>query len=482
MTATAPQQNDNFRARLQGGLQAVTRHRRVRQGAAALLLLTIVFGLLGYFWLPGFAKGKLEALLAEEFKRPVRIDRIDVSPYTLSATISGFAVGEQGAEAGVPEGQRLVGFDSLYVNLSSMSLARRIPVVSEVRLVGPYVHLAREEAGRYNISDLIEKWTEKPSEGPTPEFSVANVTIQGGRIDFDDRPVKVRHQISELTLGIPFLANTPGTVEAYVEPHFSAKLNGAPLSLGGKLRPFAPGKDAVVDVEIRDFDLAGVDAYIPANIPLTLTAAKLQGDLAVTFAQAEGQAPSVGVAGELGIKGVAAKGNKVALQVGAIQLGIERATLDHIKNVDVKLAVRDLAFSREGEKQPFLGFSTLALNGVSVDLAARKAKVADITLENPQAGVRRLKGGEVDLLQSLAALAPTPVKTGAPAKAPDPKPAAAAVPAPAKAPAPWAWTVEQAKVSGGKLRYVDDNLDKVAPLTVDGLGVTAAGLSSAAGS
>ncbi len=488
MTASAPRQNNDLSTRLQAGLQhlqprlqAFARHRRVRQGAWGLGIFLVLFGLLGYFWLPGFAKAKLESLLAEEFERPVRIERIQVSPYTLSATISGFAVGQRGADASVPAEQRLLGFDSLHVNISSMSLARGIPVVSEVKLVGPYVHLVREEGNRYNISDLIEKWTEKPSEGPPPKFSVANIAVEGGRIDFDDRPVKVSHHITDLALGIPFLANTPGTVESFVEPHFAAKLNGAPLSLGGKLRPFAPGKDAVVDVEIRDFDLAGVDAYIPANIPLTVTAAKLEGDLAVTFSQAEGQAPSVGVSGDLGIKGVAAKGNKVGLQVGAIQLGIQRATLDDAKGVDLKLAVRDLAFSRDGEKQPFLGFSALTLDGVSVNLVSHQAKVAGITLENPQAGVRRLKGGEVDLLQSLAALAPTPA---APAKA-----APAKVPAKtggtagaAKAPAPWGWQVAQVRVGGGKLRYTDDNLEKVPPLSVDGLDLHVAGLSSAAGS
>jgi hypothetical protein len=470
------------------------RHRRVRQGAAAFLALLVLFGLLGYFWLPGFAKGKLESLLAAEFERPVRIDRIDVSPYTLSATISGFAVGEKGAEAGVPAEQRLVGFDSLYVNLSAMSLARALPVVSEVRLVGPYVHLVRESGNRYNVSDLIEKWTAKPSEGPPPAFSVANVTVQGGRIDFEDKPVKVRHEVSELALGIPFLANTPGTVESYVEPHFAAKLNGAPLSLGGKLRPFAPGKDAVVDVEIRDFNLAGMDAYIPANIPLTLNAAKLEGDLAVTFAQAEGKTPAVGVTGELAVTGLAAKGEKVAVNAGALRLAIQQAGLDPAKPLEAALTVQDVALARNGEKQPFLGFGALKVEGVSVNLASHQAKVASVTLEKPQAGLRRLKGGELDLVQSLQSLVPGPVaKANPPEKAgkadkadkgdktEKSEKASPAAPANAKVAPAWAWDVGQVKVASGALRYSDETLEKVQPLVVDGLAVQLAGLSSAPG-
>jgi len=481
----SPSSSQGRLQQLQQRLQGVARHRRVRQGALGLAIFLVIFGLLGYFWLPGFAKAKLETLLAEEFGRPVRIDRIHVSPYTLAATIEGFAVGQQGADAAVPPEQRLVGFDSLYVNVSSMSLARGIPVVSEVHLVGPYVHLVREAGGRYNVSDLIEKWTEKPSEGPTPRFSVANVTVQGGRIDFDDQPLKVHHEVSELALGVPFVANTPGTVESYVEPHFSAKLNGAPLTLGGKLRPFAAGKDAVVDVEIRDFDLAGIDAYIPANIPLTLTTAKLEGDLAITFAQPEGQSPHVGVSGELAVKGLAAKGKQVNVNLGALKLGIQQASLDPDKPLEVSLAAHQLALLRGNEKQPFLGFAALSVDGVVVHLKERKAQVAKVHLENPESSVRRLQGGQLDLLQSLVELAPT-AQASAPAKvantanaAKTDKPAAESK---TPAVAPWAWKVAEVQVGGGKLRYADETLDKVPPLTVDGLEIKVANLDSTAGS
>lgn len=480
MTETTPPPASPARQRaaiLLQRLQAFSRHRRTRQGAWGLLAFLAIFGLLGYFWLPGFAKAKLETLLAVELERPVRIERIEVSPYTLSVTISGFAVGQRGASAEVPEEQRLLGFDSLYVDLSAMSLARGLPVVSELRLSGPYVHLVREQGTRYNVSDLIEKWTEKPSEGPPPQFSVANITIAGGRIDFDDRPVKVSHQVSELALGIPFVANTPGAVDAYVEPYFSARLNGAPLTLGGKLRPFAPGKEAVVDVEIRDFDLAGADAYIPASIPLTLTAAKLQGDLAVTFAQHEGQAPSVGVSGDLAVTGVSAKGGRQTVQLGALRLHLAQAELDPAKPLQFNLGLHDLALQRDGEKQPFLGFGSLSAEGVSVDLQKHRAEVAAVTLDKPRAGLRRLKGGGLDLLQSLAALTPRPA--AAPALVEKAPARTAAKPAPA---APWNWQVKQVKVEEGSLRYADDTLEGVPPLAVSKLAFQAAGLSSAAGS
>ena len=64
----------------------VKRHRIWLYGFATLFIL---FGLIGYFWLPGFAKGKAEALLSEKLHRPVTIEHISINPYTLEATIQG---------------------------------------------------------------------------------------------------------------------------------------------------------------------------------------------------------------------------------------------------------------------------------------------------------------------------------------------------------------------------------------------------------
>ena len=76
----------------QKAAQQVKRHRKVLY---AFLALFILFGLVGYFWLPGFAKGKAEAMLSELLHRPVTVERVSVNPYTLEATIHGFRIGER---------------------------------------------------------------------------------------------------------------------------------------------------------------------------------------------------------------------------------------------------------------------------------------------------------------------------------------------------------------------------------------------------
>lgn len=488
----------NTPAVLRTRLQALWHRRALRITLASLVGLFLLFGLLGYFWLPGFAKGKLETLLSEQFLRPVSIERIDISPYTLSATVTGFQVGQG-------EG-RVFAFDSLHVDVSSQSLFRALPVVKEVHLVGPSLHLVREAPGRYNISDLIEKWTEKPSEGPTPSFSVANVTVEGGHIEVDDKPLKVHHEVSELKLGIPFIANTPATVETYVEPHFSAKVNGAPVALEGKLRPFSPDKDAVLEVVIDDFDLARVDEYVPMALPVQLQAAKLDTKLEVAFAKPEGKAPTLKISGSAGLKGVelnkpaAAKEGPVRLSLASAALEFKDATLDGQLPLHASLVLTDAAVRRNGQKQELAGFGKLALEGVEVHLNKRHAQVHKVHLEGLKADVQRGVDGQLDLLTALA-LPATPAatspaksnadgekaslkegqkgggKTGVKEGSPKPAPVPAATPA--NAPAPWSWHVDQVAVSSGSLRYSDATLDKAPPLNLSGLEVGLEGLDSA---
>ena len=70
-------------------------HRRLGISVGVFAALFILLGLLGHFWLPGYAKGKLEIALSEALHRPVTVQSIDIQPYTLELTVDGFRVGEK---------------------------------------------------------------------------------------------------------------------------------------------------------------------------------------------------------------------------------------------------------------------------------------------------------------------------------------------------------------------------------------------------
>ena len=108
------------------------RRRGLLWAGSALIFLILMFGLLGYFWLPGYAQSRLEAALSQTLHRPVTIERITISPYRLSASITGFKAGD------------VLSVKSLHVNLSAASLFRLIPVVSQLDIRQPELRLVRE--------------------------------------------------------------------------------------------------------------------------------------------------------------------------------------------------------------------------------------------------------------------------------------------------------------------------------------------------
>src|SRR5687768_18065420 len=133
-------------------LQRFTSHRRLAVGLGSFAAVILLFGLLGYFWLPGYAKAKLEASLSEAMRRPVTVQSIDIQPYTLELTVRGFRIGEK--ETSADADKNLFSFDELYLDLSIASIAHRAPVISSVSLKGPAVRLVREAQQQFNITDL----------------------------------------------------------------------------------------------------------------------------------------------------------------------------------------------------------------------------------------------------------------------------------------------------------------------------------------
>lgn len=393
--------------------------RRLRIGGITLAVFLVIFGLVGYFWLPGFAKTQLETLLSEKLHRPVTVEKISVSPYTLSATVEGFKVGD------------VLAFKSLYLNLSTSSLIRGIPVVSEVRLVQPEIHLVRESAQRLNISDLLDEWLNKPKDDkPTPEFSVSNIQVQGGLIAWNDKVAGGKQTVSDITLGVPFIANVPSKVEIFVEPKFSAKLNGAPLNLAGKLRPFAQGHDAEVAVDIDDLDLTPATAYL--KLPLNLQSLKLSSRLTLRFAKPGEGSPTLTVGGELSLK-------------------------------DLKLALlKDHAQIR---------WASLRAKGIALDVFRRQVKLDQVVLSRPDIALLRSGPDSLD----FAGLNPRPAPGAPPGKGAKTDKTAKT---PVAAATPWQWSVGKVTLEEGDFRFEDSTVNKALPLAVSGLTLNTGSLGS----
>ena len=93
--------------------------------------------------------------------------------------------------------------------------------------------------GDMSIEQAASEPKAPKTQGATPLFSVNNIQLQGGGIIFDDRPMHEKHEIRDVNLSLPFVSNMAYALDVFVEPAFSAVINGAVIRASGKSKPFA---------------------------------------------------------------------------------------------------------------------------------------------------------------------------------------------------------------------------------------------------
>lgn len=286
--------------------------------AAAVLLYTVA----GFFGLPYIARAQLEKRLTAELERPVQVERVEFNPFNLKAAVEGVRVGgRDGAEPG------LASLDRLDVDLAWRSVIERAPVIQRLKLTKPHLRLVREADGSYDIDDLITKWTAPPAEpadpdAPTPRFALANIELEDGSFQFDDRVIPRTHEITGLLIRVPFISSLPVHQEVDVTPALAAVVNGSAIGIDGRSRPFSDTHESDLDFEIAPVDLAEYVAYLPdGTLPAKLESAIASAQVQVAFRQPEGQGPMVQVRGKADLEKIELRDPTGAplLSVGAIR-------------------------------------------------------------------------------------------------------------------------------------------------------------------
>jgi uncharacterized protein involved in outer membrane biogenesis len=333
---------------------------KLRSAFVFLGAVFILYGLVGAVILPPVAKKVIASQLGEKLGRAVEIDRVSVNPYTLEATVHGARIFE--ADRKTP----FIAFDRLDVNGSVTSLTRFAPVVDEMTLDGLKVRLVRDGENHYNASDILARLAVPPKpKGDEPaRFSVSNILISHARVDFDDRPVGAKHQVTDIDIAIPFVSNLPRDLKEFVQPRLSAVVNGSPLHIRGETHPFEDSLRTHVALQLDNVDLPRYVGYSPQKLPVSLDSGKLDGRIEVQFTQAQkGKEPAVVVKGGL--------------------------------------AFRDLAMSTPGRELAKLAL--IQVDGINVDLLRKDVRVESLAVKGGTLSAARRADGSLDLPVMTAA-------------------------------------------------------------------------------
>ena len=410
---------------LPGHAKAFSRTPRARKIGWWIFGVLATIAVLGFLVAPPFVRSKLEQELTKVLHRKVAIEALRINPYALSVTVRGLRVSER--DGALDTNSAALSVDEIYANVSSASLFRLAPVLSEMRVTRPQVQVVRTEADRYNWSDLIDEFINKPRDPnePPASFALANIEIIDGGIAFDDRPQNKKHAVTAIHIAVPFLSSLAVHQKIKIEPKFSASVNGTPLELLAKSTPFMPTRDSALNVDLHGLDLTRFVEYVPGGLPVKLNAAKLETDLDITFAQPKGQAPTLVLSGRLAL-------------------------------VDLDV--------QEPSGAPLLKMPRLTIDLRAVEPLTRRVEINKIALEAPEMRVHRRKNGEIFLLRLAAPK--TQARKIATADTP--------------APPPLSFSVAEIALTAGKLEMLDERGARPVRMKFDDLRLTVNDLSSAA--
>ncbi|ABB10282.1 DUF748 domain-containing protein [Burkholderia lata] len=374
-------------------LGGVARSRRTRRIGIGLLIFLVLFGLLGFFAAPPLIRHIAEQQLSQQLDRPATIQRIALNPYTLNLEADGIHLGDKGGQGDFIDIAKLV------VRPSWSSLFRGAPIVNEVRLDSPRFHIVRYDAQRFNFTDLIEKFSKpspKPESKPT-QFSVSNIQVNNGRIDFDDRLLNEKHVVDNWTLGIPYVATLASKTDIFVEPKLRARFDGSPIAIDGKTKPFAQSRESEIALKFDGLDVPKLISYVPAKLPVAVTSGLLSSDLKVNFVMS-GETPALRVSGTVDLKDAKVTDHASAPLFAARGVHVAAASLEPLRNAmhfdEIRIDQPVVDLSRD--KQGVLNVEKLAAQPAAASKAAEGKPAASGIAAASAAAVATASGAKAE--------------------------------------------------------------------------------------
>jgi len=395
--------------------------RRCRWIFLALLVYTIT----GFFILPAILRSQLVKRLPGITHRQAAVRKVKLNPYALSLAIQGLSLTET-------NGEPFAGFDEFYVNFELSSLFHWAWTFSEIRLTHPTASLVRDAAGQFNFANLFaggpapQPETPKKPKSP-PAVIIQHLVVTNGNLSFADqtRSPSLRLDYGPINLSLRDL-----TTRRNQEGRYSLAITS---SRGGR---FAwSGTVSVNPVQSAGkFTLGGVrlKPYTPYLADFT------RAEIA---------------------DGVLEVGAEYCLNAAAQPLELE------VTNAAVKLDGFQVAGPNGGET--LLGLGRLNVDGASLSLAAREARVTRLSVSGGSALARRESDGQLNWLKLLVAQTNTAVS-------PQPSETKASA-SPAK---PWKALLDEFDLADFSVTFEDRGPPTPAQLGLDGLHVQVKGVSN----
>ena len=141
--------------------------RTVRRSIIALsivVLLVVVYAALGFWAVPHFLRSGASDFVRSHYQRQLKIGAIRFNPFTFTLDIADFSLPDS-------DGQPMLAFNRLHVDLQISSLFRLGPSFREIALEGPLVRTVVRHDGSLNLADLGKGFVSTPPPKTPPKPS-----------------------------------------------------------------------------------------------------------------------------------------------------------------------------------------------------------------------------------------------------------------------------------------------------------------------
>jgi len=412
------------------------RKRRYYVLVAIVALLIAAYAAAGFLAVPYFARRALQDFVHAHYQRTLTIGAIHFNPFTFTAEATGVSLPDA-------DGERLLSFERLRVNLELASLWRLGPSLGEILLEKPYVRAVIRRDGALNLADLGRGFESTPAPAPKPvekskplRFFIDRLEVIDGAARFEDhtRPTPFRADFHPIAFALRNFSTVAGRAgNGYALD--AASPDGERVTWTGNLQLTPLASHGTF--EIANLKAHSLWSYIEDSVAFELDS------------------------GVIGIK-------------GEYDLASASGPLNFKLDVH-ETTVRDLGVKPKGGAEDYVKLGALEVSETRLDLNRRSVEVAKVELK----GADIKAWLDADHRPNLLDLVSAPAASGS-ASVPAPAPTAPAPAAPASSsgggPA-WSVSVPDIGVQGLKVSAEDRSTTPAAAVLLDPLNLHVTGFN-----
>ena len=244
--------------------------------SAVFFLAFLTYTLIGFLGVPYFFQNVIPERAEKNINRAITFGSVSFNPFTLKLKLQNTIIGPNLAD---PDDQidPLFSAGTIEADISWPSLFRRQLNCANLAVDNLFLHLVRNEKQKYNLADIVpvRQHQSIPIVNLPFAYFLQNITVTNSRVLFDDIPAKKSHSLEQINLALPLLFHNPDNGSAaqqtysvsdrYINPKFSALINGSPVDLTGKTKVDGENFQAQLQLHFNAVDLPAYLAYLPGQ-------------------------------------------------------------------------------------------------------------------------------------------------------------------------------------------------------------------------